>query len=123
MILFVIGIICIVVAVLEFIFIVPPWSYVTGIITAILGVLSLIDGLGLLMGQAWALKYSGWMNRPWAQAPDVREYFGLPPAYTAYPPGTPATTPSSPTCPTCGQALTYIQQYQRWYCNKEQKYV
>ena len=29
----------------------------------------------------------------------------------------------TPTCPTCGQPLTYIQQYQRWYCDREQKYV
>jgi len=27
------------------------------------------------------------------------------------------------TCPTCGGPLRYIQQYQRWYCDKEQKYV
>lgn len=29
----------------------------------------------------------------------------------------------TPTCPTCGGPLTYIQQYQRWYCYKDQKYV
>jgi hypothetical protein len=28
-----------------------------------------------------------------------------------------------PVCPTCGGPLTYIQQYQRWYCEKERKYV
>jgi sporulation protein YlmC with PRC-barrel domain len=28
-----------------------------------------------------------------------------------------------PICPTCKGPLTYIQQYQRWYCYKEQKYV
>lgn len=27
------------------------------------------------------------------------------------------------TCPTCGGPLRYIQQYQRWYCDKEQKYA
>jgi len=26
-------------------------------------------------------------------------------------------------CPTCGQPLTYIQQYKRWYCYNEKKYV
>jgi len=26
-------------------------------------------------------------------------------------------------CPTCGGPLTYIQQYQRWYCYKDKKYV
>jgi sporulation protein YlmC with PRC-barrel domain len=26
-------------------------------------------------------------------------------------------------CPTCGGPLTYIAQYQRWYCYKDKKYV
>ncbi len=30
---------------------------------------------------------------------------------------------ATPVCPTCGGPLTYIQQYQRWYCEKERKYV
>ena len=30
---------------------------------------------------------------------------------------------ASPICPTCGQPLSYIEQYQRWYCYKDQKYV
>ena len=28
-----------------------------------------------------------------------------------------------PVCPTCGGPLTYVQQYQRWYCANERKYV
>jgi hypothetical protein len=123
MILVVVGIICVVVAVLEFVFFTPPWSYVAGVFTVMIGALAFIDSVGLFTGQSWALKISGWSNTPWAQAPDVREYFGLPPAYAAYPPGAPATAPPPPTCPTCGQPLTYVQQYQRWYCEKEQKYV
>jgi hypothetical protein len=31
--------------------------------------------------------------------------------------------PPPQNCPTCGNPLTYIQQYQRWYCYKDQKYV
>jgi hypothetical protein len=27
------------------------------------------------------------------------------------------------TCPTCGGPLRYIEQYQRWYCDREKKYV
>ena len=27
------------------------------------------------------------------------------------------------TCPTCGSPLRYIEQYQRWWCDKERKYV
>jgi hypothetical protein len=34
------------------------------------------------------------------------------------PPGVAANT-----CPTCGGPLRYIEQYHRWYCDKEQKYV
>lgn len=37
------------------------------------------------------------------------------------PPPPPTATP--PTCPTCGQPLTFIQQYNRWYCQNEKKYV
>jgi sporulation protein YlmC with PRC-barrel domain len=29
----------------------------------------------------------------------------------------------TPICPTCGGPLTYIAQYQRWYCYKDKKYV
>ena len=30
---------------------------------------------------------------------------------------------SVPSCPTCGSPLTWIPQYKRWYCYKDQKYV
>jgi sporulation protein YlmC with PRC-barrel domain len=32
-------------------------------------------------------------------------------------------TASKPMCPTCGKPLTWIAQYQRWYCYNEKKYV
>ena len=38
----------------------------------------------------------------------------------------PAAQPQAqqaPVCPKCGGPLTYIQQYQRWYCYKDKKYV
>jgi len=42
-------------------------------------------------------------------------------------PSAPAPPPppgmAAQTCPTCGGPLRYIQQYQRWYCDKEQKYA
>ncbi len=31
--------------------------------------------------------------------------------------------PSQPLCPTCGRPLTWIPQYQRWYCYNDKKYV
>ena len=43
------------------------------------------------------------------------------PSEAASPPPPPSF--SVPTCPTCGEPLSYIQQYQRWYCYKEKKYV
>lgn len=35
----------------------------------------------------------------------------------------PQAQPQVQTCPTCGGPLTYIPQYQRWYCYKDNKYV
>jgi sporulation protein YlmC with PRC-barrel domain len=34
-----------------------------------------------------------------------------------------AAQPSQPLCPTCGRPLTFVQQYQRWYCYNDKKYV
>ena len=31
--------------------------------------------------------------------------------------------PAAYSCPTCGNTLTFIEQYQRWYCYKCQKYA
>jgi hypothetical protein len=39
------------------------------------------------------------------------------------PPPPPLANATTPTCPTCGGALTFVQQYQRWYCPVDQKYV
>ena len=38
-------------------------------------------------------------------------------------PAAQAPQPAQPLCPTCNQPLTFIQQYQRWYCYNEKKYV
>jgi sporulation protein YlmC with PRC-barrel domain len=35
----------------------------------------------------------------------------------------PAHQSTPPTCPTCGRPLTWIPQYQRWYCYNDKKYV
>jgi hypothetical protein len=39
------------------------------------------------------------------------------------PPAPPPPLGASTTCPTCGGPLRYIEQYKRWYCDKENKYV
>ena len=39
------------------------------------------------------------------------------PAYAA-----PAAQPATPNCPRCGRPVTYVPQYQRWYCQAENVY-
>ncbi len=43
------------------------------------------------------------------------------PAQTATQPVQQQST--QPLCPTCGKPLTWIPQYQRWYCYNDKKYV
>ncbi len=46
------------------------------------------------------------------------------PAQAAAQPAQQATSQSTqPMCPTCGRPLTWIPQYQRWYCYNDKKYV
>ncbi|MGB8779598.1 MAG: PRC-barrel domain-containing protein [Candidatus Bathyarchaeia archaeon] len=33
------------------------------------------------------------------------------------------TQRTAQTCPTCGGPLRYIEQYQRWWCDRDKKYV
>jgi hypothetical protein len=37
-------------------------------------------------------------------------------------PQTPSPVSSTRFCPNCGAPVRWIEQYQRWYCDKEQKY-
>jgi len=39
------------------------------------------------------------------------------------PPPPPPPPGQAQTCPTCRGPLRYIEQYQRWYCDREKKYV
>ncbi len=46
------------------------------------------------------------------------------PVQTVVQPVQPAQQQSTqPLCPTCGRPLTWIPQYQRWYCYNDKKYV
>jgi sporulation protein YlmC with PRC-barrel domain len=50
------------------------------------------------------------------------------PTYQAQQPVQTAAQPAQqqstqPMCPTCGRPLTWIPQYQRWYCYNDKKYV
>ncbi len=70
------------------------------------------------------------MEVPWDQIQAAGDFVLLKPS-SAQPQGFgPQTTvqpqqaqAQQPTCPTCGGPLTYVQQYQRWYCYKDKKYV
>ena len=67
---------------------------------------------------------------PWEQIQAAGDYVLLKPStvqttsFGAQPMAQPQQAQAqAPTCPTCGGPLTYIQQYQRWYCYKDKKYV
>jgi hypothetical protein len=59
--------------------------------------------------------------------PNVRAFFGKVPAgayeTSVQPPPPPETFQQTPACPRCGKPLTYIPQYQRWYCYDCQQYA
>jgi hypothetical protein len=78
---------------------------------------------GLIFGNlAWRLICEYWVVqfRIYEEIAALNRHMGGTSPQPAAPPPSPAATP---TCPTCGGPLRYIQQYQRWYCDKEQKYV
>jgi sporulation protein YlmC with PRC-barrel domain len=65
---------------------------------------------------------------PWEQIQAAGDYVLLKPVTVqaqVFGPQPMGQSPQSqqPVCPTCKNPLRYIQQYQRWYCDKEQKYV
>ncbi len=73
---------------------------------------------------------SGWSkNEEWVNAINAAKTATpsttqtAPTANVLPPPPPPPPGYVNPTCPTCGNPLSYIQQYQRWYCYKEKKYV
>ena len=67
---------------------------------------------------------------PWEQIQAAGDYVLLKPSSTSTQTVVPQMMAQpqqaqgqQPICPTCKGPLSYIQQYQRWYCYKEQKYV
>jgi sporulation protein YlmC with PRC-barrel domain len=59
---------------------------------------------------------------PWENIQGAGDFVTLKPAPQAATPTQPEPQ-AQPTCPTCKGPLSFIQQYQRWYCHKCQKYV
>jgi sporulation protein YlmC with PRC-barrel domain len=67
-------------------------------------------------------------NVSWEEVQAASDFIILKPQQTVqstYQPQQQATTQQSsqPLCPTCNKPLTWIQQYQRWYCYNDKKYV
>jgi sporulation protein YlmC with PRC-barrel domain len=58
-------------------------------------------------------------NVTWEEVQAVGDFVILKPVQTQV--QQPQTTVQ--TCPTCGGPLRYIGQYQRWWCDKDKKYV
>jgi len=56
---------------------------------------------------------------------NFQRFFESSPEQSRYPITAPPPPPSPPVpiCPSCGQSLRFVQQYQRWYCARENKYV
>jgi sporulation protein YlmC with PRC-barrel domain len=63
---------------------------------------------------------------PWEQIQAAGDFVILKPetqSVMGQPMGVQSQQSQTPVCPTCGGPLTYVQQYQRWYCYKDKKYV
>jgi len=58
----------------------------------------------------------------WDDVQAAGDFVLLKPSVEVTSPAT-AVQKTTPVCPTCKGPLSYIQQYQRWYCYNCQKYV
>lgn len=56
-------------------------------------------------------------NVSWAEVQAIGDFVILKPPQTEQPQAT------AQTCPMCGGPLRYIAQYQKWWCDKDRKYV
>jgi sporulation protein YlmC with PRC-barrel domain len=59
----------------------------------------------------------------WDEVQAAGDFVLLKPVAEATAPTATSQQATPPVCPTCKGPLSYIQQYQRWYCYKCQKYV
>jgi hypothetical protein len=89
-----------------------------GSVGVIIGVIMLIFG-----NLAWRVLCEYWVVqfRIYEEIASLNRRMGGPSPQPGAP--SPAPAPATPTCPSCGSPLRYIQEYKRWYCDKEQKYV
>jgi sporulation protein YlmC with PRC-barrel domain len=114
--------------------------------------MQVIDAQGHLIGKVKDLAFSVGRNGisltiendvgetrhvPWEEVQAAADYILLKPSMqssnqSSYQPAAAAQTTaqpatqsasSQPTCSTCGKPLTWIPQYQRWYCYNDKKYA
>ena len=103
--------------------------------------MQVIDGKGHLLGKvkdvAFAIGKNGISltvesdtgevkNVAWEDVQAASDYIILKPIQQVYQPqqtAQPAQPSTSPLCSTCGKPLTWIPQYQRWYCYNDKKYA
>ncbi|MCW4000750.1 MAG: hypothetical protein NWE93_10965 [Candidatus Bathyarchaeota archaeon] len=63
-------------------------------------------------------------NIAWDEVQAAADFILLRTALATQQAAAPAQTSQSQNlCPTCGKPLTWIPQYQRWYCYSDKKYV
>ena len=60
-------------------------------------------------------------NVSWEEVQGVGDYVVLKPVQAHMQTQQPQA--AARTCPTCGSPLRYVEQYQRWWCDKDRKYV
>jgi MFS family permease len=116
-------------------------SIVRSRLTRLAGILGIVSSAGLIMAVAGWRSYLGpsygpnygfgiWVGLAGAIILLISSYISkmisaAAPVSAGPPP--PLAPPPSPqavqTCPTCGGPLTFIEQYNRWYCYKCQKYI
>jgi sporulation protein YlmC with PRC-barrel domain len=68
-------------------------------------------------------------NVAWEEVQAASDYIILKPVQAVYQPVQQQTAQpavqaqAAPLCPTCGKPLTWIPQYQHWYCYNDKKYA
>jgi sporulation protein YlmC with PRC-barrel domain len=100
--------------------------------------MQVIDAKGRLIGKVKDLSFSvGKMgisltvetedgeiqNIAWEDVQAASDFIILKPVAESAYQAQPQQQSTQPLCPTCNRPLTWIPQYQRWYCYNDKKYV
>jgi hypothetical protein len=96
------------------------WGFILLLAGSLTSILALVNGAFLILGAI--ISIIGWVICIMGVSALRRDYRARVQRREPSPPPPPPSG-TAPTCPTCGGALTFVQQYQRWYCPVDQKYV